>query len=471
MTSNQIGEFLAVLRKSKGFTQQEVAERLGVSNKTVSSWETGSSSPDISMLPVLAELYEVSCDEIVRGKRIPADETEKNAHTKREKALEHILQKQKTDLTILCWIACGLAVLGVLFTLLLGYAVLESLIGFFIGLIFLVCSIVTSAIGLRRIRFSLGAEQMSEKTDEFILSLDKTAFWLICINAAAFGFILPHVMAPVHTGLNAEWIGINLACCAGFFLISVLVGIPVCLHRRKKFLLTSDAEITDPARREAHQKAFRAYMLARWRFKHILLMIFLPIAIAAAIAFGFAIASSSTHVTINADDIQTSSWIYKDLNAILGPFLKDEYTLISEEQPKEETETGKYAVVYLFTEFPKEWEDYYLTKKTKEGTLVTIYKYRAEVENSEEILEFYNYHPELQGGITLLSVEKEISPMYYLITMQISPSLYDQKEQLKQQNLKDALSWCAVGSGAAGILSPCITLPAYFKKKRAFLSA
>ena len=42
-----IGEFLFILRKSKGMTQQEVADRLGVSNKTVSSWETGASCPDI----------------------------------------------------------------------------------------------------------------------------------------------------------------------------------------------------------------------------------------------------------------------------------------------------------------------------------------------------------------------------------------------------------------------------------------
>lgn len=38
---SSIGDFLAILRKSKGLTQQEVADRLGVSNKTVSSWETG----------------------------------------------------------------------------------------------------------------------------------------------------------------------------------------------------------------------------------------------------------------------------------------------------------------------------------------------------------------------------------------------------------------------------------------------
>lgn len=64
-----IGEFLAVLRKSHGLTQQEVADRLGVSNRTVSAWERGTVMPDILLLPELAELYEVTVDEILAGER------------------------------------------------------------------------------------------------------------------------------------------------------------------------------------------------------------------------------------------------------------------------------------------------------------------------------------------------------------------------------------------------------------------
>ena len=64
-----IGEFLFILRKSKGMTQQEVADRLGVSNKTVSSWETGASCPDISLLPALADLYGGTNDEPLQGAR------------------------------------------------------------------------------------------------------------------------------------------------------------------------------------------------------------------------------------------------------------------------------------------------------------------------------------------------------------------------------------------------------------------
>ena len=90
-----IGEFLFILRKSKGMTQQEVADRLGVSNKTVSSWETGASCPDISLLPAIAELYGVTCDELLRGERAPSGQPDNPA--RREKALGRLLAQYKNS--------------------------------------------------------------------------------------------------------------------------------------------------------------------------------------------------------------------------------------------------------------------------------------------------------------------------------------------------------------------------------------
>ncbi|MDE5722404.1 MAG: helix-turn-helix domain-containing protein [Clostridia bacterium] len=74
MTKQTMGEFLATLRKANGFTQQEVAERLNVSNRTLSSWETDRTMPDILLLPAIAELYKVTVDELVRGARGKSDD-------------------------------------------------------------------------------------------------------------------------------------------------------------------------------------------------------------------------------------------------------------------------------------------------------------------------------------------------------------------------------------------------------------
>ena len=65
MTNIKIAEILAQLRTSKGVTQDDVSKALGISNKTISKWENGTSSPDLTMLVALAEYYNVSTDTLL----------------------------------------------------------------------------------------------------------------------------------------------------------------------------------------------------------------------------------------------------------------------------------------------------------------------------------------------------------------------------------------------------------------------
>lgn len=68
MDSKKIGKVIAKRRKEKGMTQGELAERLSVSNKTISKWETGAGLPDISILVDLASVLDISVDDLLRGK-------------------------------------------------------------------------------------------------------------------------------------------------------------------------------------------------------------------------------------------------------------------------------------------------------------------------------------------------------------------------------------------------------------------
>ena len=70
MDTMKTGSYLAALRKDAGMTQQEAADRLGVSNKTISKWESGGGFPDIAILPALAELYGVTADDILAGETV-----------------------------------------------------------------------------------------------------------------------------------------------------------------------------------------------------------------------------------------------------------------------------------------------------------------------------------------------------------------------------------------------------------------
>lgn len=63
------GEFLYTLRKEKGMTQAELADRLDITNKAVSKWETGESFPETAQLVPIARIFGVSVDELLKGER------------------------------------------------------------------------------------------------------------------------------------------------------------------------------------------------------------------------------------------------------------------------------------------------------------------------------------------------------------------------------------------------------------------
>ena len=76
MEKKSIGGFIAALRKANGMTQKELAEQLNVSDKTVSRWERNEGTPDLSLIPIIAEVFGVTCDELLRGERKSPTECE-----------------------------------------------------------------------------------------------------------------------------------------------------------------------------------------------------------------------------------------------------------------------------------------------------------------------------------------------------------------------------------------------------------
>ena len=69
MDQRKIGSFLKELRKEKGLTQEQLAEKMSVSGRTVSRWETGSNMPDLAILIELSDLYDVDIRELLDGER------------------------------------------------------------------------------------------------------------------------------------------------------------------------------------------------------------------------------------------------------------------------------------------------------------------------------------------------------------------------------------------------------------------
>lgn len=69
MDQKKIGSFLRELRKEQRITQEDLAEKLNVSSRTISRWEAGSNMPDISLLIEIADFFDVSIPEIINGER------------------------------------------------------------------------------------------------------------------------------------------------------------------------------------------------------------------------------------------------------------------------------------------------------------------------------------------------------------------------------------------------------------------
>ena len=78
MDSKKIGKVIAKRRKEKGMTQLELAEKMGVTDKAVSKWERDLSFPDINSIPKLAEIFDVSVDDLMQVKTETKENMSKN---------------------------------------------------------------------------------------------------------------------------------------------------------------------------------------------------------------------------------------------------------------------------------------------------------------------------------------------------------------------------------------------------------
>ena len=65
MNQEKIGKFIALMRKEQNLTQKQLAEMLGITDKSISKWETGKGYPDISLLEPIAKVFGISITELI----------------------------------------------------------------------------------------------------------------------------------------------------------------------------------------------------------------------------------------------------------------------------------------------------------------------------------------------------------------------------------------------------------------------
>ena len=146
MNQMATGKFISQKRKEKSLTQEQLAEKLGVSNKTVSKWETGKCMPDYSVVKTLCDELEITVAELMDGEK----SEEKSVRTYDEEQIMDLLkktqnlEKQKELLYGILFIVMGIALQALSHTLggsnvkdffsglLLGISIAEMLVGIYV---------------------------------------------------------------------------------------------------------------------------------------------------------------------------------------------------------------------------------------------------------------------------------------------------------------------------------------------------
>lgn len=119
MDTKNIGMLLKKLRNENGMTQEQLGEKIGVSNKTISRWETGNHMPPVDCLKMLSDIYHISINEILAGERACGDEFTKIA----EQNITGTLKKLEKDCQIfekkmMCILAVTILLTNIILTLL-----------------------------------------------------------------------------------------------------------------------------------------------------------------------------------------------------------------------------------------------------------------------------------------------------------------------------------------------------------------
>jgi len=97
MDLDKIGKFISLNRKNKGLTQEQLAEKLGVTNKTISRWETGKYMPDLSLLKPLSEELGVTLNELLSGEKIEKEKIDENTEKNIINTIDYSSQKIENE--------------------------------------------------------------------------------------------------------------------------------------------------------------------------------------------------------------------------------------------------------------------------------------------------------------------------------------------------------------------------------------
>lgn len=202
MEKKTIGKFISALRRANGMTQKELGERLYVSDKTVSRWECDECTPELSLIPLIAEIFDITTDELLRGERNKTQNEEQSEKQKEksEKQFKLMLHNSKKKYGNLSLISIGITMVGLIVAVICNIGFNRGLLGFCLGSIFFIAGVICQICFTVNSRFLI-----DEDESDYIEILKKanTDSTMKCIKimffvAMVWAFCLPLAVIPPH---------------------------------------------------------------------------------------------------------------------------------------------------------------------------------------------------------------------------------------------------------------------------------
>lgn len=235
MEKKTIGKFISALRKANGMTQKELGEKLFVSDKTVSRWECDECTPELSLIPSIAEIFGITTDELLRGERnnpdreaIISEETTSKQKAKSDKQFKLMLDRNSRKYKNLTLISVGITILGFIAAMIANLGFSKGLIAFCLASAFCVASEIC------QICFAINARITPDEDDDTYTDkievantgVIKTATTITFVNLLLFAFCLPLVtmINGANYGLVFEyWLGYGLLWSAIVFVVCYIL--------------------------------------------------------------------------------------------------------------------------------------------------------------------------------------------------------------------------------------------------------
>ena len=250
MERKSIGSFISALRKANGMTQKNLAEMLNVSDKAVSRWERDECAPDLSLIPVIAEIFDVTADELLCGERKSSESANvKINNTRTEKQKQRLLNSAFEKFRNKSLISLGVSA----FAIILGIVVELIFKTYPVTLVFVAIAVVASIICeitfIHNLWLAVDAEEFDDiKTDslkvkaiDFSKRIFAVNYWVLFVAISLESFV--QFCAGEHYKLmGEEYIPYNLYdlfseysnrifSVDGFLIACVYVGIGWIIFR------------------------------------------------------------------------------------------------------------------------------------------------------------------------------------------------------------------------------------------------